>query len=255
MRLARNGKGMGWRRSKPDHMDGLYSYSVPHQVARVLPTHKDLRPQDTPIYDQGTLGSCTGNGVAALVAFARKKHRQRLPAPPSRLMIYYGAREIEHDIPYDAGAEVRDALKAAVAGACFEDLWPYDINRFAERPSPECFRAAAHDRALVYRAVRQDAYTIKGCLAHGYPIVFGFTVYPSIDQAENNGLLPMPGTNEREDGGHCVVLMGYNDKDRHFIVRNSWGTDWGDQGYFYMPYEYVLRSDLSDDLWMIEKVG
>jgi C1A family cysteine protease len=97
--------------------------------------------------------------------------------------------------------------------------------------------------------------SIKGCLAHGYPIVFGFTVYPSIDRAEAHGVLPMPGTSEREDGGHCVVLVGYNDKDRHFIVRNSWGTDWGDEGYFYMPYEYVLRSDLSTDFWTIERVG
>lgn len=257
MRKTPSGRGLGWRPQKPDHRDSAFRYQVPLDLARTIPKHKDMRPQDVPIYDQGQLGSCTGNGVAGLLHFVRKKHHQSTPAPPSRLMLYYLAREREDAIPWDAGAEVRDALKAAVAGACFEDLWPYDERKFAQRPPENCFTAAESDQAVVYRPVAQEAYALKGCLYHGYPITFGFTCYPALDsdKVAETGLLPMPEPNQRDIGGHCVNLIGYDDASRHFIVRNSWGTEWGDKGYFYMPYEYILRTDLSSDFWMIEKVG
>lgn len=258
MRTTPNGRGLGWRRSRPDHRDSAFKFQAPLEVARAIPSHKDLRPQDVPIYDQGALGSCTANGTAALLHFVRKKHRQKTPAPPSRLMIYYNTREIEDTIPYDAGAEVRDALKAAAKyGACFEDLWPYDIDKFTQKPPQNCYAVGQKDQAVIYRPVDQAAYAIKSCLASGYPITFGFNCYPEIDSDEvaKTGVLPMPKPNEKDVGGHCVVLMGYDDSGRYFIVRNSWGTEWGDKGYFYMPYEYVLRNDLSSDFWMIQTSG
>jgi C1A family cysteine protease len=268
MRITPNGRGLGWRRQKPDHKDALFLHQTPLAVARALPKHKDLRPQDLPIHDQGELGSCVGHGTVAVVEFARKKHRQShgeqtAANTPSRLMAYYLARELEDDVPYDAGAEVRDGLKgAAKTGLCFEDLWPYDVRKFTQRPPPACYSAAQKDRALIYRPVAQTAQALRGCLAHGYPIVFGFTCYPGLDSNEvaDTGMLPMPGPHESPIGGHCVVLMGYDDEGgrspaRHFIVRNSWGPDWGDEGYFYMPYEYIQRADLSSDFWMCETVG
>lgn len=263
MRKTPSGRGLGWRPQKPDHRDALYTYQPPLEIARSLPHHKDLRSQDLPIHDQGQLGSCVGHGTVAVVEFARRKHRQSHGAQtaantPSRLMAYYLARELENDVADDAGAEVRDGLKgAAQTGLCYEDLWPYDISKFAQRPPQNCYDAAQKDRALIYRPVQQTAQGLRGCLAHGYPIVFGFTCYPGLDSDEvaRTGMLPMPKPNEAPIGGHCVALMGYTDAERLFIVRNSWGPDWGDKGYFYMPYEYIQRGDLSSDFWMVETVG
>jgi C1A family cysteine protease len=263
MRVTPNGRGMGWRPQKPHHQDALYTFQAHLDVARALPKHKDMRPQDLPIHDQGQLGSCVGHGTVAVIEFARKKHRQSHGAQtaantPSRLMAYYLARELEGNVDDDAGAEIRDGIKgAAKTGLCFEDVWPYDVRKFAQRPPQNCYDAALKDKALIYRPVNQESQAIRGCLASGYPIVFGFSCYDAIDSDEvaRTGLLPMPLPHQNPIGGHCVVLMGYDDASRLFIVRNSWSDRWGDKGYFYMPYEYAFRKDLSSDLWMVETVG
>ena len=97
---------------------------------------------------------------------------------------------------------------------------------------------------------------MKGCLASGYPFVFGFTVYDSFDSEEvaKTGVVPMPSSGEQPLGGHAVLAVGYDDEQRRFIVRNSWGTEWGMQGYFTMPYVYLLDDGLADDFWTIRRV-
>jgi C1A family cysteine protease len=200
MRITPNGRGMGWRPQKPHHQDALYTFQAHLDVARALPHHKDMRRQDLPIHDQGQLGSCVGHGTVAVIEFARKKHRQSHGAQtaantPSRLMAYYLARELEGNVNDDAGAEIRDGIKgAAKTGLCFEDVWPYDVRKFAQRPPQNCYDAAVKDRALIYRPVNQESQAIRGCLASGYPIVFGFSCYDAIDSDEvaRTGLLPMP---------------------------------------------------------------
>lgn len=255
MNLTPSGRGLGWRPQKPDHRDVLYSSPRPPGA---LPQQVDLRLQMPPVYDQGHLGSCTGNAIAGAIHFDRMKQGLQTPAPPSRLMIYYMEREIEHTIRYDAGAEIRDGIKAVARnGTCFEDKWPYDEGRFAQRPDASCYAAAAKDRAVKYMAVAQIAQQLRGCLAEGYPFIFGFTCYPGLDSADvaQHGLLPMPAPGEAPIGGHAVLAVGYEDAARHFIIRNSWGPAWGDKGYFYMPYEYVQRPDLTSDIWTIRLVG
>lgn len=257
MRTTPNGRGLGWRRQIPDHRDALYTFQTPLHIAKNLPRSVDLRDKCPAPYNQGPLGSCTGQGVAGAMHFDLIQQGAKPPAPPSRLMIYYGARAIENDVPYDAGAQVRDAIKASTAGVCFEDLWPYDTEQFATKPNAKCYTAGAKNRARLYRPVNQVAYAIRGCLAAKYPIVFGFTCYTALDSDEvaRTGKLPMPGLNEAPIGGHCVLIVGYNTDDRYYIVRNSWGPEWGDEGYFYMPFPYVERADLSSDFWMIQTVG
>ena len=91
------------------------------------------------------------------------------------------------------------------------------------------------------------------CLAEGFPFVFGFTVYESFEsqQVSKTGKVYMPKKNEKVLGGHAVLAVGYNDKDKRFTVRNSWGTGWGMKGYFTMPYDYLASRYLSDDFWTI----
>jgi C1A family cysteine protease len=245
----------GWRRDSPDYRDHLYA--APPSVMASLPASVDLRPQCPPVYDQGQLGSCTGNAIAGAVEFERM--RQNLTVfTPSRLFIYYGERVIEGTVGSDSGAEIRDGIKVvATAGAPPETDWPYDVSRFAEQPSAQAYADAKDDVATQYQRVTQSLVQMKGCLASGLPFVFGFTVYESFESAEvaSTGQAPMPGPIESVVGGHAVVAVGYYDSVQRFLCRNSWGLGWGMAGYFTLPYAYLASADLASDLWVIQQEG
>jgi C1A family cysteine protease len=248
--------GYGWVRDLPDARDYLYAAPLFH-FKRGLPTSIDLRSKCPPVYDQGQLGSCTANGAAAAVEFDQRKQRAKV-FTPSRLFIYYNERAIEGTIPQDSGAQVRDGIKSvATVGAPPENLWPYNTNKFADRPPNSVFAAAKRDLVASYARVSQSLSQMQGCLAEGYPFVFGFTVYDSFESAKvaRTGIVPMPSSGEKVAGGHCVVAVGYDDAKRVFIIRNSWGKSWGMKGYCTMPYEYLLNSHLASDFWTIRSIA
>lgn len=246
-------QGYGWRRDLPDFRD---AYRAVGRMATELPAAVDLRTTGfaPPVYDQLKLGSCTGNGIGFCVDYQRK--RQGLEwITPSRLFIYYGERVIEDAVAQDNGAQIRDGIKVvADKGVCAETTWPYDIAQFAAEPSAAAYAEALTHQAVRYERVPQDLWSLKQVLADGTPIVFGFTVYSSFETAEvaATGVLPMPEPTDKALGGHCVVLVGYEDAHDQFIVRNSWGPDWGDGGYFRMPYLYASSASLADDFWAID---
>jgi len=251
-----NGVFFGWRPDLPDHRDLPYAaMRLSLEKPVTLPAQVDLRPHSPPIYDQGDLGSCTGNAIAGAFHFDRRK--QNLPDfIPSRLFIYYNERRMEGSISTDAGAYIRDGIKSiAKEGVCKETQWPYDIAKFAIKPPKPCYADATKYRSLNYfRLNNANLDELKTCLAAGFPFVFGFVVYPSFFQGDaDHGVVPMPG-NESIKGGHAVVAVGYNDSNQKFIIRNSWGTAKGDLGYYYMPYQYLTNTSLSDDFWTIRTV-
>ena len=177
---------------------------------------------------------------------------------PSRLFIYYNERVMEGTVSQDSGAQIRDGVKSvATLGAPPETDWPYDIAKFAQKPPPKAYSDAKQDLVTAYSRVTQDLLQMQGCLADGYPFVFGFTVYESFesDAVAQTGVVPMPASGEKVVGGHCVVAVGYDDSQRRFIIRNSWGTGWGMKGYCTMPYEYLLNSHLANDFWTIRSVA
>ena len=164
---------------------------------------------------------------------------------------------IEGTVSQDAGAQIRDGIKAvATLGAPPETDWAYDISKFAQRPPPQAYSDAKQDLVSAYARVVQDITQMRGCLAEGYPFVFGFTVYESFESASvaQTGVVPMPATGEAVLGGHCVVAVGYDDTKRQFTIRNSWGTGWGLNGYCLMPYEYLINLRLASDFWTIRSV-
>src|ERR1700675_1643799 len=234
----------GWIPDLPDERDHLYA--APPAFLSALPPFIDLRANCPAVYDQGMLGSCTANAIGGAIEFDRLK--QSLPDfVPSRLFIYYNERVIEGTVASDSGAMIRDGIKSVASqGACPEPEWPYDIAKFAQRPSAKAYSDAVTDRAISYQSLVQDLNQMKGCLASGYPFVFGFTVYESFEgpQVAKTGIVPMPSTNEQAVGGHAVVAVGYDDNRQMFIVRNSWGASWGQKGYFLMPYTYLIQTGL-----------
>jgi C1A family cysteine protease len=249
-------KHYGWVHDIPDHRDHLYA--APRAALAKLPPSADLRPTCPPVYDQGQLGSCTANGIAAAIQFDRMKQKLTPNFNPSRLFIYYNERVIEHTVASDSGAQIRDGIKSvAQQGDCPETEWPYNIANFAQKPPAKCYTDAVNYKAVQYQRVLQNVNQMKGCLASGYPFVFGFTVYDSFEstQVAQTGVVPMPATTEKVLGGHCVVAVGYDDAQQRFIVRNSWGTGWGMQGYCTMPYAYLTDPNLTSDLWTIRLVS
>jgi C1A family cysteine protease len=253
--MPRKIKRYGWVRDLPDHRDFLYA--APIAILQKLPAKVDLRPQCPPVYDQGELGSCTGNGIAGAFHFDEMKQKQAHVFMPSRLFIYYNERAIEGTTGTDSGAQIRDGIKSVAAqGVCDEKLWPYDIAKFADKPPESCYKDAKKHKVSSYQRLAQNLMQMKGCLASGYPFVFGFTVYESFESqaVAKSGQVPMPAPAESVLGGHCVMAVGYDDAQSRFIIRNSWGETWGMEGYCTMPYAYLSQSDLSSDFWTIRLV-
>lgn len=219
-----------------------------------LPPVISLRGKLPPSFNQGDLGSCTGNALAGAALFAELQAASAPVPDPSRLFIYYGERVIEGTVGQDDGAQIRDGAKVlARSGVCSEDLWPYDTTKFADRPSAPAFADALKHRATAYNRVPREE--VRQALFAGHPVVLGFTVYESFEsqQVASTGIMPMPSHGEKVLGGHAVLAVGYDDHQQRYEIRNSWGPDWGDHGHFWMPYQYLRSSKLSSDFWVIIK--
>jgi C1A family cysteine protease len=249
-------KRFGWVRDIPDQRD--YRYLPPAKIARALPARVDLRSSFPASYNQGRLGSCTANAISGALQFLEGKEGSADPVMPSRLFIYFNERALEGTVGSDSGAQIRDGIKTvAKRGFCSEEAWPYDIQKFADKPPERCYRAALKDRVSEYLRLDHDApVPLLTCLASGYAFVFGFSVYESFESPRvvATGVVPMPRMGERVLGGHAVVACGYDLKASRFIVRNSWGGSWGINGYCTMPFAYLTNAFLAGDFWTIRRV-
>jgi C1A family cysteine protease len=244
----------GWVPDLPDHRDQLYS--APVTALKTMLPAMDLTSQCPPVYDQGQLGSCTANAIGAAFEFELLK-QQLTDFMPARLFIYYNERAMEGTIASDSGAQIRDGIKSvAQQGVCPETMWPYVPAQFQTQPPQPCYDEALKHKVILYQRLVPTLNQLKGCVASGYPFVFGFTVYDSFESSAvaASGHAPMPASGEAVIGGHAVMGVGYDDSQQWFIVRNSWGTTWGLNGYFTLPYAYVTDPNLADDFWTIRLI-
>jgi C1A family cysteine protease len=255
MHITKHG-GLGWKRDTPDLRD--LHFSVPSHLVGALPAYVDLRPGlPAPLpFDQGQLGSCTSQAIAAALMYDQHKQNETVTTP-SRLMIYYLERVIEGTIKSDSGAEIRDGIKAVnQQGACPETEWPYDIGKFTRKPSKKCYTDALKYEALTYQRVGQTLPEMQGCLAAGLPFVIGISVYASFESqtVATTGVVPMPKQGEQLLGGHALLCCGYSNDTQRFTVLNSWSAGFGDKGYVYLPYQYLTDTNLGGDFWTIQSV-
>lgn len=242
-------RSYGWIPDRPDHRDYLYSAIAPKVK---LPTKVDLRNECSPVENQGRLGSCTANALAGHLQFLEKISGQ-IYKDVSRLFIYYNERAVEGTVSFDSGAMIRDGIKVlAKFGVCAESSWPYDISKFTCKPIAACYKEGFKHRIISYHRL-QTIDEMLNCLSEGFPFVFGFTVYESFESLKvaQTGLVPMPKKSERALGGHAVMAAGYDQKQKRFIVRNSWGSAWGQAGYFTIAYAYL--ETLASDFWTIRQ--
>ena len=225
---------------------------VPRLASHELPPAVDLRGWMTAVEDQGALGSCTANALAGALEYLIRRERGA-SVDVSRLFIYFNQRLWDDRVREDTGASIAGGIRAlSRIGAPSELSWPYQRDLFAVQPTAPVYAEAATFRAVDWWSLPVDGDALRGCLAAGFPVVFGTRVTESFVKTPPSGLCGMPaGLDDRRHGRHALCLVGYHDAERTFIVRNSWGADWGDRGYVYMPYAYVLEKSWTQSCWAI----
>ncbi len=266
----------GWHPDIPDLRDydlDTPAFKQPMQDANIrlasyqgseLPSRVDLRRFCSPVEDQDTLGSCTAHAVVGMLEYMMRRGLDE-HTDLSRLFLYRVTRRLL-GWTGDIGAHIRTTIKAAVCfGVPPEQYWPYEISRFDEEPDAFLYRYADNFKAMKY--ARLDSYNasgqstldaIKRVLDAGFVVAFGFPVYDSMTESP---YVPPPTPRNKLQGGHAVLAVGYDDKvqiedsdgrktDGCLIFRNSWGEPWGDNGYGYLSYDYVLRA-LAVDFWTV----
>jgi len=211
------------------------------------------------ILDQGQLGSSGPNEISNSIKYCLNKETSNMAIwQPSRLYIYYYTRLIEKEpLDKDTGISIEGAWQAIHQyGVCNESNWPYNISKYKVQPPNYCITAGKTNSVeFLYFNVNQDINSIKQALFSGSNIIFGIEVYESFEsqQVTSTGVIPIPDTTKEQLlGRHCVSLWGYDDINKIFIGMNSWGTNWGLQGYFMIPYKYVLDPSLSSDFWVVK---
>ena len=252
----------GWVKSKPDNRD--YPYAAIRSFTNInqLPKKIDMRSHMTAVEDQGNIGSCVANALVGALEYLyvykvmgrrwscwKKKDR---PHDYSRLYVYYFARDYSGWADVDSGSYIRNGIKAMkYEGVCQERYWPYKIDGWAKKPTDKVMMRAKNRRIKDYFRVNNFTEFLSA-LAEDRPVTFGMTLYESFYKVNKTGLVPVPAKNERTIGGHAMLAVGYNMDSRVIIVRNSWGKDWGDEGYCYIPYDVISPiGDHADDCWVI----
>ena len=245
----------GYKSANPASRASAAKYSAKSNAGD-LPSKVDLRKHMTRVEDQGELGSCTANATAGAYEYLINMNQGVSDYNVSRLFLYYNARAIDNNTSRDDGTFNSSILQSLnEKGVCSEETWPYVVNKFAQKPSSESYTEALDNRISKYEFVPLDLNTWKSVLAEGYPIIFAAVIYDSFYNPRK-GFISMPKSNETDGGGHAMCCVGYSDPDQCFIVRNSWGHQWGDGGYCYIPYEYMMNPNLNcNDSWVIYDVN
>ena len=221
-----------------------------------IPTSVNLRSHLPYVYDQGSIGSCTANSTGSMYSWVVHSQTSGLFIP-SRLFLYYNTRALQGTISYDSGASLRATMASLRNnGVCAETTWPYEYAKLFETPTSNCYREGAERQALSYAAVPTSLVAMKNVL-RTRPFVLGILVYSSFfhPSVSKTGQVPVPNIKtESLLGGHAILVMGYDDRRKSFLCRNSWGTSWGLRGDFYLPYQCATNRKLAFDAWVLYSV-
>ena len=234
----------------------------------------DLVRWEWPVWNQHDLNSCTAHAVAGAVQYLQVKHASHEPFPPSRLFIYYNERVLfdklerpgAHTVDHNAPVFMRDGIKAVARwGCCDEKLWTDDptelLDNFTKVPPPEAYDFAKDHRSVQYFKIDikgkpepEKLRQLKACLTEGFPFTIGVGLCASISHLQD-GAIPTPEAGAKKTGGHALLVTGYDDHARRFTIRNSYGPEWGRDGYGSIGYDYVCNDELTDSFWTIRSMS
>jgi C1A family cysteine protease len=252
-------KDTRWEEQKVNYLSDKFSVFTIFNYLNSYDNIKyvDLRTNyDIPVYNQLGLNSSPSNALVYCYHYELLKNEIVPKINPSRLFLYYNQYNSltnnENDI---IGTSIFSGLNILHnLGVCSEELYPYNtISEIA--PSEEAYKNASENKIIAYNAIDQNLHQLKATLINGYPILFGFNIYSSflLESVSENGNITIPSDDEELIGQHAAVIIGYDDGDKVFLLRNSWGSEWGDSGYGYIPYEYVLNPVYASDFWIVRK--
>ena len=244
--LAPKLTGFKVRPSQTDTRDYIYQ-----STNAVLEDRVDLREYASPVEDQYDLGSCTGNALTSAYEMLTRIQAPEKFVELSRLFVYYNIRLIEGTADIDSGAYLRDGIKAIRRhGLCKEDLWPYVTEEFATPPPKICYDDARTRSIKNYRKL-SGVTDILDALNNKRPVAFGMAVYDGfMDLNRFNSVLDVPPVGEPSIGGHAMLMVGYDLLKKQFLALNSFGLDWGVQGYCWITFNYV-RQEIYD-VWTFD---
>ena len=237
----------GWLRDLNDQRDKLYS--APRITP--VPLSVSLLQYCSPVENQTTTSSCTAHGLVGNLEILEKKNNTNF-YDISRLFVYYNTRMLRGIEDSDEGGTIRDGIKSLVRyGYCSEKLWEFNEKKVNEKPDRKSYKEAKRHLIKEYSRILNINDIIK-CIASGYPVVFGISLYESFESeiVSKTGKVPIPKINERVIGGHCMLIVGYDMETKLFIVRNSWSEKWGDKGNCYIPFKYMEQAS---DMWVIKR--
>lgn len=242
----------GWIKDIPDQRDKYIVLDIDNNL-----TSKDLRKKFPGVYNQYNLGSCNANSIAAIYEYIHINKNDKYFYTPSRLFIYYNERLLQKTTKFDSGSTISNSIRSLKKyGVCSETDWEYTIESFNVKPTNECYTIGDKNKInFEYIKLKQDIHQLKACICNNHPFIFGFSVYEGFENKNitENGIMKYPDIKEKLLGGHCVVAVGYDDETEMFIIRNSMGVNWGDKGYFYMPYKFITNTDMCSDFWFIQE--
>ena len=271
--------GTGWLPPRPDMRD----YTVNHKDIKPIikklgiPGGKmmsapstDLRKWCSPVENQLTLGACTAHAGMGIVEYYEKRAFNR-HIDGSRLFLYKVTRNLMQ-VTGDTGAWLREVMGALVhCGVPAEKYWPYKVEDFDLEPDAFVYSIADNYKTVKYFCHDPQGANIpsvevlasvKKYIEAGIPSMFGFWGFSSFESSDVKGGIPYPGESEKAEWGHAIVAVGYDDEKKikntttgkvttgALLIRNSWGKEWGDKGYGWLPYDYVIDK-LAEDFWSI----
>ena len=245
---------LGWKPSSADPRD--YKFSLPSSPRGDLPTKVDLKHKIRQIFKQD-YNDCVANGSSNLIS-SLDYNTKYLRYTPSRLYVYYNARQIDGNQYFDEGTSIRNAMKCLAKDSFIsEESYKYIQDHVFMRPPMPVYEEARSNKVYIkcYKNIDNNLINLKYVLSQGNIIIFGALLFESFVNLDKNFKCPDPNPSiEKTLGGHCMLIVGYNNDTECFTIANSWGTQWGNEGFHFMSYKYITDRDLSNDFWVCEQL-
>lgn len=231
--------------------DEIYTYND-----EPIPDAVDLSAYFSTVKNQGSIGSCTAFPIAAVYEFFAKQNKKSVDI--SELFVYYNTRDLKGKSNLDIGATLLDTIHSVKEkGACHSESHPYSIDSFVNKPTEEAYNEARHQVVNNAARININEKDFKQAIANGHPVIIGLKIFESFYPKNESGIVPFPSDNESRDtnhGSHALLVVGYNDDEKLFKIRNSWGEEFGDKGYCYVPYDYIANSEFCMEAFVITDI-
>lgn len=246
-------------------IDGtIYHFDQKHEEVKFDETYQahnireksiSLRTDFTPIKNQGQIGACTVFAITSIFEYILKKNTQE-EIDLSESFVYYNVRHEENKELEDTGSSFQDVIKSiGNQGVCTELLHPF-THALSDKPSEEAYLDGERRRITKVLNVNIDEKDIKSAIEDGYPVAISLKIYNSF--YTTSGFVVRPSEEEIESadfGFHAMVIVGYSDDSKYFVVRNSWGEKFGDKGYCYIPYSYICDSEMNRMACIVKEIS